>query len=52
MMMSPFLWNIHPTEPASPMFPPFLLNVCRSSLTIRLRLSVETWTRIATPPGP
>src|SRR5271166_414749 len=52
MIMSPFLWNIQATEPASPMLPPFFEKACRSSLTVRLRLSVDTSTRIATPPGP
>lgn len=50
--MSPFLWNIHETAPASAMLPPFLPNTWRISLTVRLRLSVLMSSRIATPPGP
>ncbi len=44
--------NIHATLPCSPMFPPFLENTCRISLTVRLRLSVATFTSTAAPPGP
>src|SRR5215469_1366598 len=50
--ISPFLWNIHETEPASPRFPPPLVKMWRISLTVRLRLSVVTSTSNATPPGP
>src|ERR1700722_17240927 len=52
MMMSPFLWNIQETAPASAMLPPFLPKQWRISLTVRLRLSVLISSRIATPPGP
>src|SRR5262252_10251149 len=50
--MSPFLWNIQETAPASAMLPPFLLKTCRISLTVRLRLSVLISASSATPPGP
>ena len=44
--------NIQFTEPSSPMFPPFLLKACRTSATVRTRLSVMVSTRMAVPPGP
>ena len=48
----PAFSNIQPTEPVSPRFPPYFENRCRTSLTVRFRLSVAAWTKTATPPGP
>gem|GEM_PF-5467457 len=48
---TPFLSNIQATQPASPMFPPFLDMTWRMSATVRFRLSVAASTRMATPPG-
>src|SRR5881296_3145104 len=50
--MSPFLWNIQETAPASAILPPFLPKTWRISLTVRLRLSVLMSMSSATPPGP
>ena len=44
--------NIQATLPCSPMLPPFFENTWRISLTVRLRLSVATFTSTAAPPGP
>src|ERR1039458_6278250 len=44
--------NIQATQPSAPMLPPFLEKAWRSSLTVRLRLSVATLTSTAAPPGP
>src|SRR5262245_10856445 len=49
--MMPLRSNIHATAPAAPMLPPPFSNTCRISGAVRLRLSVITWTRTATPPG-
>src|SRR5438477_4206224 len=48
----PHFWNIHPTEPEAPRLPPYFWIRLRTSATVRFRLSVSAWTRIATPPGP
>ena len=39
-------------EPGSPRLPPCLDSMCRTSLPVRLRLSVRASIRRATPPGP
>ena len=39
------------TEPSVPMLPPNLTNACRTSATVRTRLSVRQSTITATPPG-
>ena len=48
----PVFSNIQFTDPASPRLPPCLENRWRTSLTVRLRLSVAAWMKTATPPGP
>src|SRR6266850_214020 len=49
--MIPWRSNIHATAPEDPMLPPNFSNACRISGPVRLRLSVRTWIRMATPPG-
>src|SRR5262245_3169123 len=51
-VMSPRFWNIHATALAAARLPPCLVITLRRSATVRFRLSVSVWTRIATPPGP
>jgi hypothetical protein len=40
------------TEPSVPRLPPFLENACRTSPTVRVRLSVRQSTITAAPPTP
>jgi len=40
------------TQPLSPRFPPFFVNMCRISGSVRFLLSVSASMKIAAPPGP
>ena len=48
----PTFWNWNATEPSVPRLPPYLLNTCRTSATVRTRLSVMVSTMMAAPPMP
>jgi hypothetical protein len=50
--MLPRASNKYATEPSVPRLPPRLENRCRTSPTVRFRLSVRQSTITATPPGP
>src|SRR6266571_3724701 len=49
--ITPLRSNIHATAPAEPRLPPCFSKTWRISGPVRLRLSVRTWIRRATPPG-
>ena len=51
-MIMPFLLNIQLTQPGVPMEPPPFSKIRLISGPVRLRLSVSTSTRMATPLGP
>ena len=51
MTSTPFLSNMKLTLPVTPREPPFLAKQWRTSLAVRLRLSVMVSTITATPPG-
>ena len=44
--------NWKATEPSVPRLPPYLENACRTSATVRTRLSVMQSTMMAAPPMP
>ena len=50
--MMPLRSNCHATLPGVPSSDPFFVKMCRTSLGVRLRLSVSATQMMATPPGP
>ena len=48
-VITPFLWNIQPTQPGVPSEPPAFSKIRLISGPVRLRLSVRVSTTIATP---
>ena len=51
-MIWPLVWNMNATEPELPMLPPSLLKIERTSLTVRVLLSVRPSMIMAVEPGP
>ena len=52
MRMTPLRSNCHATLPGVPSSDPLLVKAWRTSLAVRLRLSVRATQMMATPPGP